>query len=36
MVVGAFLDDNKSGRLLPAQDYVGLTLEEAVQKALAK
>jgi len=33
MVVGAFLDDKKSGRLLPAQDFTGMSLEEAVQKA---
>ncbi len=36
MVVGAFIDDKKSGRLLPAQDYTGMTLEEAVEKAEAK
>ena len=33
MVVGAFLDDKKSGRLLPAQEFAGLSLEEAVKKA---
>ena len=33
MVVGAFLDDRKSGRLLPAQAFAGMTLEEAVKKA---
>lgn len=33
MVVGAFVDDKKSGRLLPAQEFVGMTLEEAVKKA---
>lgn len=33
MVVGAFLDDKKSGRLLPAQEFTGMTLEDAVQKA---
>lgn len=33
MVVGAFLDDKKSGRLLPAQDFTGMSLEDAVQKA---
>ena len=27
---GAFLDDKKSGRILRAQDYAGLSLEEAV------
>lgn len=33
MVVGAFLDDKKSGRLLPAQEFTGMTLEDAVKKA---
>ena len=33
MVVGAFLDDKKSGRLLPAQLFTGMSLEDAVQKA---
>lgn len=33
MVVGAFLDDKKSGRLLPAQSFTGLSLEEAIDKA---
>jgi 3-oxoacyl-[acyl-carrier protein] reductase len=33
IVVGAFLDDKKSGRLLPAQEFTGMTLEEAVKKA---
>lgn len=33
IVVGAFLDDKKSGRLFCAQDFAGLTLEEAVEKA---
>ncbi len=33
MVIGAFIDDKKSGRLLPAQDFTGMTLEEAVKKA---
>lgn len=32
-LVGAFLDDGKSGRWISAQDYAGLTLEEAVTKA---
>ncbi|HZK34900.1 MAG TPA: SDR family oxidoreductase [Bacillota bacterium] len=32
-LVGALLDDRKSGRLISAQDYVGLTLGEAVSKA---
>ena len=30
VLVGAFLDDKKSGRILRAQDYAGLSLEEAV------
>ena len=30
VLVGAFLTDKKSGRILRAQDYAGLTLEEAV------
>ncbi len=29
VLVGAFLDDKKSGRILRAQDYAGLSLEEA-------
>lgn len=33
ILVGAFLDDKKSGRWLSAQDYAGMTLEEAVKKA---
>lgn len=33
MVIGAFLDDKKSGRLLSAQEFAGMTLEEAVKKA---
>lgn len=33
IVVGAFIDDKKSGRLFGAQDYKGLSLEEAVAKA---
>jgi short-subunit dehydrogenase len=33
MLVGAFLDDKKSGRWISAQDYSGMTLEEAVKKA---
>ena len=32
MVLGAFVDDKKSGRLFHAQDYAGLTLEEALKK----
>ncbi|MDR0886208.1 MAG: SDR family oxidoreductase [Clostridiales Family XIII bacterium] len=33
IVVGAFVDDKKSGRLLHAQTFTGLTLEDAVNKA---
>ncbi len=32
-IIGALLDDNKSGRWISAQDYAGLTVEEAVAKA---
>lgn len=33
VVLGAFLDDGISGRLFCAQDYKGMTLEEALEKA---
>ena len=33
IVVGAFVDDKKSGRWFAASDFHGLTLEEAVDKA---
>lgn len=33
IVVGAFLDDKRSGRTFGAQAFAGLTLEEAVKKA---
>ncbi len=33
VVVGAFVDDGKSGRLFAAGNFYGLTLEEAVAKA---
>jgi len=33
IVVGAFVDDKKSGRFLGAQYFTGMTLEEAVAKA---
>lgn len=33
IVVGAFVDDKKSGRILGAQNFAGMTLEEAVKKA---
>lgn len=36
IVVGAFVDDGKSGRNLGAQHFTGLTLEEAVAKAEAE
>lgn len=34
IVLGAFVDDKKSGRLFAAQDYAGMTLEEALAKAM--
>lgn len=33
IVVGVFVDDGKSGRFLGAQEFAGMTLEEAVKKA---
>lgn len=33
ILVGVFADDQKSGRLFPAQDFAGMSLEEAVAKA---
>jgi len=33
IVVGAFVDDRKSGRLLGAQSFAGMSLEDAVAKA---
>lgn len=33
VVVGAFVDDGKSGRLFAAGDFIGLSLEDAVNKA---
>lgn len=36
ILVGAFVDDKKSGRLFAAQDYANLSLEEAVEKAMTK
>lgn len=33
VLVGAFLDDKKSGRIFSAQEFSGMTLEEAVAKA---
>lgn len=36
IVVGAFINDKKSGRYFGAQEFTGMTLEEAVAKAEAK
>ena len=36
IVVGAFVDDKKSGRYLNAPHFTGMTLEEAVKKAEAE
>lgn len=36
IVVGAFIDDKKSGRYLGAQNFAGMTLEEGVIKAEAE
>lgn len=33
IVVGAFISDGKSGRIFGAQDFAGMTIEEAVEKA---
>ena len=33
VVVGVFADDKKSGRLLGAGDFYGMTIEQAVEKA---
>lgn len=33
IVLGVFLDDGKSGRIFHAQDFTGMTLEEAVEAA---
>jgi short-subunit dehydrogenase len=33
IAIGAFVDDKKNGRLFSAQDFAGLSLEEAVKKA---
>jgi NAD(P)-dependent dehydrogenase (short-subunit alcohol dehydrogenase family) len=35
VVVGAFVDDGKSGRLFRASDFTGMSLQDAVQKAEA-
>lgn len=35
VVVGAFLNDGKNGRLFAAQDFAGMSLEDAVAKAEA-
>ena len=36
ILVGAFVDDKKSGRLFGAQEFAGMTLEEAVEAAEKK
>ena len=36
IVVGVFVDDKKSGRNLGAQNFAGMTLEDAVRKAEAE
>ncbi len=36
IVVGVFMEDKKSGRILGAQNFAGLSLEEAVKKAEAE
>lgn len=36
IVVGAFIDDGKSGRLFGAQEFNGMSLKEAVKKAEEK
>ena len=36
IVVGAFVNDRKSGRCLGAQHFTGMTLEDAVKKAEAE
>lgn len=36
IVVGAFMDDKKSGRYLGAQHFTGMTLKDAVKKAEAE
>ncbi|MBR6094655.1 MAG: SDR family oxidoreductase [Lachnospiraceae bacterium] len=33
VLIGAFMDDKKSGRIFRAQDYAGMSLEDAVLKA---
>ena len=33
VIIGAFMDDRKSGRIFRAQEYAGMTIEEAVAKA---
>ena len=32
VVVGAFVDDTKSGRLFSASEFIGMSLEDAVKK----
>ena len=33
VIVGAFVDDKRSGRLFRAQEYTGMALEQAVEHA---
>lgn len=33
VIIGAFIDDGKSGRCFCTQDFAGMTLEEAVERA---
>lgn len=32
VVMGAFLNDKKSGRIIRAQEYAGMTMEDAIAK----
>ena len=36
ILVGAFIDDKKSGRYFGAQEFAGMSIEEAVEKAQKK
>ena len=36
IVLGAFLNDKRSGRLFAAQEYAGMSLEKAIEKATQK
>lgn len=33
IILGAFAEDKKSGRIFRAQEYAGMTLEDALKKA---